>query len=246
MDLVYDTLPPILPEFEPLPPAAEAPPLTPEPPAPVAALPVTVSPSAHPAEVTEPVPPPPEPVDNSEDASFNHRRTGFVARLPKDAREKLNRLIDDGVPYARIIEDLGDHGKKLKEKHLTSWRKGGYLDWVAHQERLAALNSTRDAALALVETKSGATVQDASRSIASAQLYELLLSFDGDRLVKMFEQNPDLSSRVLSPLTRLSESEVTCSRRRSLSTNGIFGDKSAAGDESAETKPPIISGERLK
>jgi hypothetical protein len=230
----YDILPPILPEFETSTPAPDAVP-TPAPATLVAAPPAM-----------PPTLPPPEATQDTDDPSFNHRRTGFVARLPKDAREKVNRLIDDGVPYAKIIEELGDLGKALNENHLTSWRKGGYLDWVDHQARLAALGATRDAALALVETKSGATVQDAGRSIASAQLYELLLSFNGERLVKMFEQKPELYFRVLTALARLSESEVACSRRRSVTPNGIFGSKAADGTESAENKPPVISGERLQ
>ncbi len=38
----------------------------------------------------------------------NPRRNGKIARLPKTARDMLNRMLDDGLPARVIIDELGD------------------------------------------------------------------------------------------------------------------------------------------
>ncbi len=50
------------------------------------------------------------------------RRNGNVARLPKAVRDRINRMIEDGVPYAEIIESLGEEGKGLDKWNLTRWK----------------------------------------------------------------------------------------------------------------------------
>src|SRR5882672_9231689 len=89
------------------------------------------------------------------------RRNGKVARLPKEARDRLNVMMQDGVPYREIIERLGPEGSELNEQNLTNWRKGGHQDWLSDQERNQSLVLRRDSALSLLEKKAGATVQDA-------------------------------------------------------------------------------------
>src|SRR5437867_464746 len=36
------------------------------------------------------------------------QRTGTVARLPKEVRQRINYMLDDGLSYAQIIEQLGE------------------------------------------------------------------------------------------------------------------------------------------
>src|SRR5436190_6902632 len=65
------------------------------------------------------------------------RGNGFVARLPKAIREQLNQMMLDSVPYAEIIERLGDPASHLKPSHLSEWKKRGHQDWLLHQDWLA-------------------------------------------------------------------------------------------------------------
>jgi hypothetical protein len=174
------------------------------------------APVEHQPGVPEPqnTPPGAQPAADQEKPSWTHARTGNVARLPKAVRDQINIMIEDGVPFAKIIEKIGDAGNGLRESHITSWKAGGNLDWLAENRRVEALSVTRDAALDLVNQKAGATVQDAGRTVAAAQLYELLLSFDPTSFAAALSEKPELYLRLINSLTRLSEGEAGCSRLR--------------------------------
>src|SRR5882757_2460599 len=66
-----------------------------------------------------------------------HRGHGNVARLPRAARDQINNWMLGGVPYADIIERLGEQGKHLKPDHLYQWKKRGHKDWLVQQDWLA-------------------------------------------------------------------------------------------------------------
>ena len=142
----------------------------------------------------------------------SHRRTGMVARLPKEIRDQISEMLLDGLPYLQIIERIGEPGKCLVVDHIRSWKDGGYEDWLVELERKEALCATREAALDLVKEKAGATVQDAGRAIAAAQLYELLLSFDPRAFAEALAKKPELYFRLINSLARLSEGESICQR----------------------------------
>ena len=144
----------------------------------------------------------------------HHRRSGRVAQLPKVLRDQISQMILDGVPYAKILEALGEPVKHINPGNVSEWKKGGYPEWLIEMQRADDLGATRDAALSLVEKKAGATVQDAGRTIASAQLYELLLSFDPRGFAGALADKPELYFRLVNALSRLSEGEAVCSRRR--------------------------------
>jgi len=159
-----------------------------------------------------------QPADHAEaeaaPSESQHTRTGKVARLPKEIRDQVNQMLLDGVPFRKIIENLGEHGKEITEKNITNWKQGGHQDWLLDLERKDALAITRDAALDLVKEKAGITVQDASRTVASAQLYQLLLAFDPTAFATALADKPELYIRLISAIARLSEGEAICSHQR--------------------------------
>ena len=71
-----------------------------------------------------------------------------IARLPAAIREQLNRRLHNGelgktilawlneLPETKKI--LGDifAGKAVTHQNLSEWRRGGYQDWLLHQQRL--------------------------------------------------------------------------------------------------------------
>ena len=67
--------------------------------------------------------------------SSSRRRTGKVARLPAATREKLNQMLDDGLPYADIIQALGPQAAHLTPDNLSNWSRGGFQDWLVLQDR---------------------------------------------------------------------------------------------------------------
>jgi len=169
-------------------------------------------PSGQPSASAPPSTQPQTP--DAEASAGNHTRKGKVARLPKEVRDQVNQMLLDGVPFGKIIAALGDKAQDVTERNVSNWKQGGYEDWLLDLERKEALAVTRDAALELVSEKAGATVQDAGRTIAAAQLYELLLSFNPTSFTAALADKPELYLKMIGALARLSEGEAACSNQR--------------------------------
>jgi len=75
-------------------------------------------------------------------------RIGKIARLPQAVREELNRRLHEGERHDRLVEWLNGlrevqavvgaefAGRAISAQNLSDWKRGGYADWVAHQEAL--------------------------------------------------------------------------------------------------------------
>lgn len=74
-------------------------------------------------------------------------RNGKIARLPKALRDQLNRRLDNNEHGKSLVQWLNSlpevqnvtasefDGKPIREQNLSEWKKGGYRDWQARQER---------------------------------------------------------------------------------------------------------------
>src|SRR5690349_13410434 len=90
-----------------------------------------------PSDADAPAPPQEAESSSASPPCLISRGNGFVARLPKAIRDRLNQMMLDSVPYAEIIERLGEPASHLKPHHLTEWKKRGHQDWLLHQDWLA-------------------------------------------------------------------------------------------------------------
>jgi hypothetical protein len=67
-------------------------------------------------------------------------RNGKIARLPQDTRELINQMLDDGLPYARILDKLRNSPLPtlpypISEMNLSNWYRGGFRDWRRHRDQ---------------------------------------------------------------------------------------------------------------
>src|SRR4030095_31550 len=83
------------------------------------------------------------------------RRNGKIARLPKETRDMINRMLDDGIPYHVIIDELGEAGEGLNTQNLTNWKQGGYQEWVKNQERIDRARIQTEHAIDLLRETNG-------------------------------------------------------------------------------------------
>lgn len=77
-------------------------------------------------------------------------RTGKIARLPLEIRQKLNERLHDGemakslvawlnsLPEVQAVLAAEFEGAPIREQNISEWRKGGYQDWVQHEAALEA------------------------------------------------------------------------------------------------------------
>jgi len=76
-------------------------------------------------------------------------RNGKIARLPKKIRDQLNHRLQNGQPGPEILDWLNAlpsvqrvlrahfAAQPILQQNLSEWRRGGYVDWLRHQEAQA-------------------------------------------------------------------------------------------------------------
>src|SRR5437660_4468655 len=110
----------------------------------------------------------------------NHVRHGKVARLPNQIRNLVNTMLNDGCSYSTIVRRLAELGHpRLTVHNISRWRKGGYEDWLAAQEKfdLEKLRAeiTNDA---IKDFKDPSALHDASETRAAFITFRALRAID--------------------------------------------------------------------
>ena len=101
---------------------------------------------------------------------------GKVARLPNEIRNLVNTMLNAGASYSTVVRrltELGHPGFTIFS--ICRWRKGGYEDWLAAQdradlERLRAESFTE----AVKEFKDPSAFTDASERLAALNTFRAL------------------------------------------------------------------------
>ena len=199
------------------------------------------SPGPAPDETSPPSPAPPTDEESSQKPTG--RRNGFVARKPQEVREKINLMLLDGITYPKIVENLGEDGKGLNEDSIGTWARGGYQDWLDNLDRAGALRFAREATMNLLKEKAGTPVQDAARTVAATQLYELLISFDAASFAAALANKPELYLGIVNALSRLCEGDAACNHRR---TQQSALESKLAALETPPDKKLLTAGELKK
>jgi hypothetical protein len=142
------------------------------------------------------------------------RRRGKIARLPRQIREQINAMLDDGLSHADIIARLGDHGKNLNRQNLINWQQGGFKDWLKDQPWLDELHASLDFANNVLDDSDSPKIREASLVIAVKQMYELIKSFEPADFKQQLSEDPAAYSRILNSLAKLAEVGLRYDRER--------------------------------
>src|SRR5882672_10755491 len=171
------------------------------------------------------------------------RRNGKVARLPKSIRDQINQMIQDGVPYLKIIEQVGPEGAALSETNLSHWKSGGYLDWIRELQLAEALQAKHELAQAIVARSAEANgTGQAILQIIGANLCEFLAETDPATLRESLFSDADKFTRFVNSMVRLAEGGIKCELHKY-----HHQDRSAeAAKQKAITERPGISEESLR
>src|SRR5690242_19603304 len=137
-------------------------------------------------------------------------RNGKVARLPKAVRHKINLLLDDAVPYEKIIEQLGADGAGLTFRHVSQWKLGGYQDYVMDSFWQNEMRARQESFTGLLNGDDPISLPEGGLQVAVTGLCELL------RDLCSAEAQPDPTDyvRVANSLARLSRSILTLQQYR--------------------------------
>ena len=145
------------------------------------------------------------------------RRNGKVARLPAYLRDQINRMLDDGLPYKTIIQQLGPAGQGLNEDNLSNWRLGGYQDYLKAQALNERARGQIEAAADVVR-ESGAIstvqLQQACGQIALLQYLETIIEYGDEVARESLKQNPAKFITLINACCNLANSSIALDEQR--------------------------------
>jgi hypothetical protein len=137
---------------------------------------------------------------------MNMKRTGTVARLPKEERHEVSKMLHNGATYREVIEAMAVKGIRLQKNALTTWLRGGHQDWLAAEERLINIDKLREFATRVVESNEGTMVQQAAMKVAAAQIYELLMNYDPKVLKERLKEGDTSDyAKLVNVMARVSD-----------------------------------------
>jgi len=171
-------------------------------------------PRRSPAEAEERLLTPALSSNEEERETHSSRRKGNVARLPKAIRDKINVMIEDGVPYAVIIKRLGDDGKGLCNSNLTHWKNGGHQDWLLEQNWLAETRAKQESASDVSRDYDATQVNHAALQLGALHMYEALRKLGPGTLDEKLGGNAAAFARLIHALARASRETLQLQKYR--------------------------------
>jgi hypothetical protein len=179
-----------------------------------------MNPSPEPAPVLETVDFNADPADTNKPP---HRK---IAQLPKKLRDLINSLLDDSVPYPRIVERLQQSTDPplpypISEMNISRWKTSGYLRYLAQQERLDYLRANREAALDMVASDDTTTLPEATLQIIASQYYDVLGDFSPEPLKQKLADDPIKYTRFVNAFARLTREILILKKHRAESAQAV-------------------------
>lgn len=153
-------------------------------------------------------------------------RQSKIARLKKVHRDALNNLIQDGAMARTIMNFVaglaeageqdadGNPVREINDANLSTWRAGGYQDWLKTRERIEDMAAKREFAQDIVKSGEGAAIQEASLNIAASQLFELLTDVDLTGLKDKLRDKPEIYPEVIRSLAPIAKAALDIEKFR--------------------------------
>ena len=158
-----------------------------------------------------------EQIANHKTEPVNARRNGKIARLPKETRDMLNRMLDDGLPYRVIIDELGEAGEGLNAQNITNWAQGGYQDYLKNQRAIARAKAQMEFATDLLQEAPDTDpmlIHRACNLVAGTQLFEAVLEYGDEALKKLLKSNPARYLTMLNTIAIMANSSIKLEQHR--------------------------------
>ena len=128
-------------------------------------------------------------------------RHGKIARLPKDLRDMVNRLLRNNIPYSRIVRALKQYDILVTERNISNWKVlGGYREWCLAEDHAVQLRLHQDNLVNLLRKDSASEVPEVGLQVAATRLSQFFLTPEAAQLLA---SNPDEYHRRAANLARL-------------------------------------------
>ena len=198
----------------------------------------------EPVDNLEPEPQVPAEEDPLAPKKKPRSRNGFIARLPKKIRDRLNVMLLDGHLYKEIVATLALHEKGIDESHVSTWKThGGHDQWIKERQYLVDWNEKWEFAQDVVEQGHGLNIHQSTNQLIASQISQVMQDCGPKALQDAVGGGSRNVIQLVQAFAQLTKSEVDCERLKS-------GHGTASGGEAkdpmrAETHESIEKKENL-
>ena len=140
-----------------------------------------------------------------------------IARLPKETRDMINVMLDDGLPYHVLIDELGEAGDGLNVQSLADWVQGRYQHYLKNRQNIEGIKCRMEFATDLLRELGDIDpdlLYRACRVVAALQILEAMLEHGDEALRKMLQVKPASYVNILNGVCNLSNSDLKQEEQR--------------------------------
>jgi len=136
------------------------------------------------------------------------RPHGKIAELPKAIRDQINQMLDDGLSFRKIAEELKASNANLPEGSISKsgisrWHDNGYQRHLELQERLTMVRANREASLDMVNDGDTTTLPEADLQLIASQYYDIFAQNQAHIIKQKLAEDPLHYPRFLNAFARL-------------------------------------------
>src|SRR5579864_4503472 len=115
------------------------------------------------------------------------RRNGKIAHLPKEQRDTINHMLDDGATYETISAKFAEQGISLNLVNIHGWFHGGYQDYLQACDRRQQIRDTQDRLLDLARNSDAPALSFVGLQLAVTQLAQQLYEISPESHKQSFQ-----------------------------------------------------------
>jgi hypothetical protein len=144
-------------------------------------------------------------------------RNGKIARLPKPARDVVNRMLFLHVPQEQIVAALDELGIRVNQQNISNWKtRGGYREWCLAQEHAVQLRLHQDNLLDLLRRHDASELPEVGLQAAATQLSQFFLTLDARQLLasdpKEYERRVSMLACISAQVKALQKYRDDCAK----------------------------------
>ena len=129
----------------------------------------------------------------------------------------LNLMLDDGLPYKVIIDELAEAGRGLTPQSLTQWLQSGYEDYLKNREEIDEIKTQSEFAADLLRELGNidaSMVHRASMVLAAVQMFHAIEKYGDEALRNMLQANPSTFISLLNALCKTIQPSIDLENHR--------------------------------
>lgn len=142
------------------------------------------------------------------------RHNGNVARLPKAVRDRINQMIQDGLTYPAILENLGEQSTGLSVVNLSRWKNGGYQDWLLEQAFTVKTRDRLESASQVTRDLDATQANHAALQLGTLHIFEALRDLGPGSLAEKLGGDCMAFARLINALARASRETLLLQKHR--------------------------------